>query len=87
MTDSVTLLAEAEVAIETAHDAVANVSIVLEAALDSTTPREHMEGVREAITEARETLKDAREALREVLQSIKVEVGAQASTSVEATVQ
>lgn len=73
-TNSVTLLAEAEVAIEAAHDAVANVSVVLETALSSTTPREHIGKVREAIQKAKETLKDAKDALKEVLRSIKVEV-------------
>lgn len=81
MTESVALMTEARADIRVASDDVAAVSVAIEAALSSETPKEKMADVRAAIKKAVESIKVAKDSLMEVLKSIRVEASAETTTT------
>lgn len=84
--------AQAEVSIDTAADALARARAAFEVMLESETPRDHLEDVKTATRAAGEATKEAHRTLRGALDELKslirsINVGADASVEVDATVQ
>ncbi len=73
MGTSTLLLTAARADIVTAQEKITAVTIALETALSSSTPKTSMESVRKALKTAEEAIKVAKDSLREALKSVKAE--------------
>lgn len=78
MASSTSLLLQANADIQTANEKTLGVSAAFEAALASSTPKEHMGAVRTAISAAQDALRKAKQSLLAVIRSIRLEAGARA---------
>jgi len=78
MASSTSLLLKANADIQVANEKALGVSAAFEAALASSTPKEHMGAVRAAVSAVEDAIRKAKQSLVAVIRSIRLEAGARA---------